>query len=198
MVRGTGFNTADVVRIGKTDVPAGDWRVDSDTQITITSAPAGQTINSSSQFAAGPSEVLVKNYWGWSRSTTADLYWYTAANSLTIPGDAVVKEAVKYLGVPYLWGGASPTAGFDCSGLVMYVYAKFGVTLPHKSTYQASYGTNVDKEDLLPGDLVFFYTPISHVGMYVGGGLMINAPRSGDLVMHRGRVSHRRTSKPSG
>ncbi len=182
VVRGTGFNTADVVRIGKTNVPTGDWRVDSDTQITITSAPPGQTINSSSQFAAGPSEVLIKNYWGWSRSTAADLYWYTAANSLAIPGDAVVQEAIKYLGVPYLWGGASPTAGFDCSGLVMYVYAKFGVTLPHKSTYQASYGTNVDKEDLLPGDLVFFYTPISHVGVYVGGGLMINAPRSGDLV----------------
>ncbi len=68
----------------------------------------------------------------------------------------------------------------------MYVYNKFtsltGVTLPHKSTYQATYGTAVDKEDLLPGDLVFFGSPIGHVGMYVGNGLMINAPRSGDLV----------------
>ena len=68
----------------------------------------------------------------------------------------------------------------------MYVYNKFtaqtGVTLPHKATYQANYGTPVDKEDLLPGDLVFFDSPISHVGMYVGNGLMINSPRSGDLV----------------
>ena len=142
--------------------------------------PAGQTITSVPAYGAGPAEVLLKNYWGWSPSSTKDLYWYTGGPSL--PADKVVQEAVKYLGVPYLWGGASPTSGFDCSGLVMYVYAKFGVTLPHKSTYQATYGTPVDKEDLLPGDLVFFYTPISHVGMYVGGGLMINAPRSGDLV----------------
>ena len=64
----------------------------------------------------------------------------------------------------------------------MYVYKQFGVTLPHYSAAQAGYGTAVSKDQLLPGDLVFFSNPISHVGIYVGGGLMINAPRSGDLV----------------
>ncbi len=83
---------------------------------------------------------------------------------------------------PICGRGAGPTNGFDCSGLCMYVYKQFGVSLPHYSRSMATYGTAVSKDDLEPGDLVFFYTPISHVGMYVGGGMMINAPRSGDLV----------------
>jgi hypothetical protein len=65
----------------------------------------------------------------------------------------------------------------------MYVYSKFGIYLPHYAAYQATYGTAVTSQaDLVPGDLVFFYTPIEHVGIYVGGGMMINAPKSGDLV----------------
>ena len=172
-VTGSGFAGATTVRIGKTDLPAGSWTVNSDTSITVDVLPAAKE--------QGAAEILVYNYWHVNPSNSKDVYFYLSDTGPALAAMKVVQEAVKYLGVPYVWAGAG-TGGFDCSGFTMYVYNKFGVTLPHKSTYQASYGTRVDKDDLLPGDLVFFNSPISHVGMYVGGGLMINAPRSGDLV----------------
>ncbi len=161
------------VRVGKVDVPTANWRVDSSTQLTIASVPAG--------YGDGPVEVTVFNFWGPSPANTKDLYWYGGDGVLS-PGEKVVQKAVEYLGVPYLWAGSSPTTGLDCSGFCMYVYRQFGISLPHYSRSMSTYGTAVSKDDLQPGDLVFFYTPISHVGMYVGGGMMINAPRSGDLV----------------
>lgn len=88
---------------------------------------------------------------------------------------------MRYLGAPYLWGGASPETGFDCSGLVMYVYAKVGVSLPHNAAMQYQYGVPVDKADLQPGDIVFFNN-IAHDGIYLGGGQFIQAPRTGDVV----------------
>ena len=173
VVTGTCLDKATKVRVGKKDVASGNWKVDSATQITISSVPSG--------YGDGPVEVTVSNYWGASPATTKDLYWYGGDGVLSA-GEKVVQKAVEYLGVPYLWGGAGPTNGFDCSGLCLYVYKQFAVSLPHYSRSMATYGTAVAKTDLQPGDLVFFYTPISHVGMYVGGGMMINAPRSGDLV----------------
>jgi peptidoglycan DL-endopeptidase CwlO len=92
----------------------------------------------------------------------------------------VVGIAMRYLGTPYVWGGASPS-GFDCSGLVMYVYAQIGVSLPHSSYAQYGYGTPVSQGDLQPGDLVFF-DGLGHVGIYVGGGSFIHAPHTGDVV----------------
>ncbi len=89
--------------------------------------------------------------------------------------------AMKYLGVPYVWGGASPS-GFDCSGLVMYVYAQIGINLPHSAAAQYYSGTPIAYSQLQPGDLVFFYHPISHVGIYIGGGQMIHAPYPGSVV----------------
>ena len=86
----------------------------------------------------------------------------------------VVQIALQYVGVPYVWGGSSP-AGFDCSGLVMYSYSKIGIYLPHSSAMQYSYGVYVPESQLKPGDLVFFYNPIHHVGMYIGNGQMVNA-----------------------
>jgi peptidoglycan DL-endopeptidase CwlO len=92
----------------------------------------------------------------------------------------VVGIAMHYLGVPYVWGGASP-GGFDCSGLVMYVFAQIGVSLPHSSYAQVGMGTPVSMSQLQPGDLVFF-TGASHVGIYIGGGQFIHAPHTGDVV----------------
>jgi cell wall-associated NlpC family hydrolase len=86
----------------------------------------------------------------------------------------VISIARQYLGVPYVWAGSSPK-GFDCSGLVKYVYAKVGISLPHSSRMMFNIGTPVSRANLKPGDLVFFFTPIGHVGIYIGNGKMINA-----------------------
>jgi peptidoglycan DL-endopeptidase CwlO len=88
--------------------------------------------------------------------------------------------ALRYLGVKYVWGGASPD-GFDCSGLVMYVYAQLGVALPHFAAAQYALGVAVPRDELQPGDLVFF-DGLDHVGIYIGGGEMVHAPQTGDVV----------------
>jgi cell wall-associated NlpC family hydrolase/regulator of replication initiation timing len=88
--------------------------------------------------------------------------------------------AMRYLGVPYVWGGATP-AGLDCSGLVMYVFAQLGISLPHYAAAQYGFGSPVPADQLQPGDLVFF-DGLGHVGIYIGGGQMIHAPHTGDVV----------------
>lgn len=93
----------------------------------------------------------------------------------------VVAIAMEYLGVPYQWGGASPETGFDCSGFIMYVYAKVGVGLPHYAAAQYGYGVPVSKDELEPGDLVFF-DGLGHNGIYIGAGQFIHAPHAGDVV----------------
>jgi peptidoglycan DL-endopeptidase CwlO len=92
----------------------------------------------------------------------------------------VVGIAMRYLGVPYVWGGSSPS-GFDCSGLVAYVYAQVGVSLPHYTGAQWNVGVPVSRSDLQPGDLVFF-DGLGHVGIYIGGNSFIHAPHTGDVV----------------
>jgi len=92
----------------------------------------------------------------------------------------VVAIAMQYLGVPYVWGGASPS-GFDCSGFIQYVFNQVGVSLPHHAASQYGYGTPVALNDLQPGDLVFF-DGLGHAGIYIGGGQFIHAPHTGDVV----------------
>ena len=97
---------------------------------------------------------------------------------------AVIRETTKYLGIPYVWAGATPSGGFDCSGLVLYVYAKFGIQFPHGATMQAHMGDPVSLANAQPADLVFFGNPAfyHHVGIYIGSGLFIEAPHTGDVV----------------
>jgi len=92
-----------------------------------------------------------------------------------------VDTALAQQGKPYVWGGAGPDS-FDCSGLVQYAYAAAGISLPHSSSMQSTIGTPVAYSDLQPGDLVFFYSPVSHVGMYIGNGQMVHASTYGQPV----------------
>ena len=93
----------------------------------------------------------------------------------------VVGIALQYLGVPYVWGGSSPSTGFDCSGFTSYVYAQVGVYLPHHAASQYSMGTPVSYDQLQAGDLVFF-SGLGHVGLYIGQGQFVHAPHTGDVV----------------
>lgn len=97
------------------------------------------------------------------------------------PRGQVVEIAKRYLGAPYQWAAAGPDR-FDCSGFTMFVYRQVGVSLPHSSRMQINYGERVSRSNLRPGDLVFFGSPIHHVGIYVGGGMMIHAPHTGAVV----------------
>ena len=96
-------------------------------------------------------------------------------------GNRVVSYARHFLGIPYQWGGSSPRSGFDCSGLVRFVYRRFGVRLPHSTWGDLSRGRRITRRALRAGDLVFFYGA-SHVGIYAGGGRFIEAPHSGAVV----------------
>lgn len=95
----------------------------------------------------------------------------------------VVSVARRYLGAPYRWAASGPNA-FDCSGFTMFVFRQVGVSLPHSSRAQIGSGQRVSRGDLQPGDLVFFGSPIHHVGLYVGGGRMIHAPHTGAVVSY--------------
>jgi cell wall-associated NlpC family hydrolase len=95
----------------------------------------------------------------------------------------IINTAQMYIGVPYVYGGKSPK-GFDCSGLIWYVYRQHGIELPVSSSKQASAGYKISKKEMRPGDLVFFQSRgrVNHVGLYIGDGMMIHAPGSGKKV----------------
>jgi cell wall-associated NlpC family hydrolase len=98
-------------------------------------------------------------------------------------GVVALRAAITQLGKPYQWGAEGP-GSFDCSGLTSWAFSEAGVTLPRSSSQQARVGEAVSRDDLRPGDLVFYYDPVSHVGIYVGDGKMISAPQTGDVVKY--------------
>ena len=133
------------------------------------------------------------------RLTDAAVRQYQRRNGLAVDGIAgkntlsrvsaeaqrvqtVVNAAKAHLGLPYLYGGTSPSTGFDCSGLTQYAFRQAGITIPRVSYEQAAAGRSVPYSQLRVGDLVAFNSPVSHVGIYVGNGPFIHSPKTGDVV----------------
>jgi cell wall-associated NlpC family hydrolase len=96
-------------------------------------------------------------------------------------GSIALAAAMGVKGTPYVWGGTT-TRGFDCSGLMLWSFKKAGISLPRTSSAQSTVGQPVSRANLQPGDLVFFYSQVSHVGIYVGNGMVLHSPQSGDVV----------------
>ncbi|MDQ2968247.1 MAG: C40 family peptidase [Actinomycetota bacterium] len=96
-------------------------------------------------------------------------------------GERAAAIALREVGVPYRWGGASPAAGFDCSGLVYWSYGRLGIELPHSSYALYDQGRRVARSRMKAGDLIFF-SGLGHVGIYIGRGRMVHAPHSGTRV----------------
>ena len=99
----------------------------------------------------------------------------------TAAAQTALNAALSKLGSAYVWGATGPST-FDCSGLMVWAYKQAGITLPRSSREQSTFGAAVPRDQLQPGDMVFYYSPVSHVGMYVGDGKMVHAPDTGDVV----------------
>lgn len=100
-----------------------------------------------------------------------------------VSGEKIVELAKEHLGTPYVWGGETPETGFDCSGLIQYVYKQVGIDIPRVSADQARAGVPVSGlENARPGDLLAFNSPVDHIGIYAGNNMMVVAPRTGDVV----------------
>ncbi len=148
-------------------------------QAQIALLGSGRMAAASAASAAAFASTLATQQAG--SATGASAVGTTGDGAGAVNGDAVVAEARKYLGVPYLWGGTDPDKGLDCSGLIQLVYKNLGYDIPRVSYQQATAGTAVTGglANARPGDILAFNSPVNHVGIYIGGGKMIEAPRTG-------------------
>ncbi len=114
--------------------------------------------------------------------STSSIIPITLSSDISEEARAIIKEAQKYLGIPYLWGGTTPE-GFDCSGLMQYVFNSQGIEIPRVSQDQQSFAEPINLSELKPGDLVFNKSSNStHVGLYIGDDKYLHAPHTGDVV----------------
>lgn len=120
-------------------------------------------------------------YWGVTGYVSGDFVSYNHPDHKPTTGEKVVAYAKTFTGIPYVYGGNSPSQGFDCSGFVKYVFANFGVNLPRTSYSQMNVGTPVTRDELMPGDLVVFRGG-GHVGIYCGDNMYIHAPQTGRTI----------------
>jgi len=157
---------------------AKDKLKDQQSQLAEQQAAAAQPAQSSQQQSQADKEVKQTFVDNSSKSaptaSAVNLTNLSTANKL-------IAVAKQYLGVPYVWGGTTPS-GFDCSGFTSYVYRAVGISLPRVSRAQQNVGTRISPSQVQPGDLVFMGNPAYHVGIYIGGGKYIHAPHTGDVV----------------
>ncbi|BBG05592.1 MULTISPECIES: C40 family peptidase [Pseudonocardia] len=154
-----------------TAAPAPGTSPDTTTTVTRDVTPAANALPISLTTAGNPAAQNV------AAATDAA----TRAGQAVASRQAALSTAMAQVGKPYRWGATGPSA-FDCSGLVSYAFSAAGKDVPRTSRAQASAGTSVSRSDLQPGDLVFFYSPVSHVGIYIGGGQIVHASTSGKPV----------------
>jgi len=175
---------AAVARAGQAELAA----TDAETRAAVAELDAARIAEdvARSRFEMGRQITLVQERLG--KLTPEEFAHYASEGFTDYPinlvGDTVgikaLRAALTRQGAPYIWGAEGPST-FDCSGLVMWAYHQAGVSLPRVAFDQARVGTAV-VSGLLPGDLIALYWPVSHIGIYVGNGLYINAPQSGDVV----------------
>ncbi|OZB49068.1 MAG: glycoside hydrolase [Cellulomonas sp. 14-74-6] len=146
------------------------WTLDVDTVTAVKPAPVVAKAKTATTTPAATTT---------SRSTVRAAA--TVALPASVAGSAVLQVAARYVGVPYVYGGATPS-GFDCSGFVQYVYAQLGIKLPRTAEAQGTVGTVVSRADAQPGDLIV--SP-GHIGIYAGGNMQIDSPRPGKTVQFR-------------
>lgn len=176
------FSPAESAAAGFITTNAADVASNEDTQNLTNAAAKSFIIDRLNVSTTNADELrrqqLANSYNSYSGPTAADFVKNPPYSKLD--GQSIMKVAAKYVGTPYVFGGENPN-GFDCSGYIRFVFAQFGLDLPHAVSAQARRGIIIHQEDALPGDLIIF-NGLGHSGIYAGGGMMYHAPRRGDYV----------------